>query len=373
VILKKRPSFSDLCAASGDQSIEVRGHAAAALGELGKAGDLRVIPLLLGLLADAGPYIGEAASDALVGIREPTVRPLVELLKDRSANPLARSRAVRTLATLRTSEAYEALVGSLTDKGEDMEVRRMAAFYLGRLGDRRALEPLTAAMSDTSEDVDVRRNAAHALGDLGDERAFESLLARLQDSVVGNAAGSALEELRDKRAIVALLPSFASDDETWRYRVAPIVGKGGPKALEPLLAGLGSRDWRVRATAARALSYTEADRAVVPLIGALEHDLNAKVRGEAAAALSFFDGKQVEEALLRALQDPDSAVRQAGAQGLYQLTAQGRASPHMLPALEAAASSDDLETEARSSEQRILLKAVDRLRGRPPRTDSERS
>jgi HEAT repeat protein len=369
----KRPSFNDLCAASGDQSPDVRRYAAVALGELGQAGDARVIPVLLRLLADTGLGVGEEASDALVRIGEPTAGPLIELLSDRSADQLARRRAVRTRATIRTRDAFGPIVESLIDRHEDLEVRRMAAFYLGRLGDRRALQPLCAAMSDRNEDVDVRRNAADALGELGDRRAFETLLAGLQDGVVVNAAGHALEELRDERAIEALLPTFARDDETWRYRVAPIVGKSGPRALGPLFAALGSDDWRVRATAARALSYTEADQAVAPLLEALEHDQNPNVRGEAATALSFFDDDRVVEALLSALQDPSSTVRRAAAQGLDQLTALGRATTDILPALEVAASRNDSEIEARTSEHRFLLRAVERLRNRPRQTDSERS
>jgi HEAT repeat protein len=317
----KPPSFIDVCAVSRYQNVDVRRDAAAALGELGRGGDLRVIPPLLRLLADTGHYVGEAASDALVSIGEPAAGPLVELLKHRGADPLARGRAVRTLATMRARGACEVIVASLIDRAEVLDVRRIAAFYLGRLGDRQALNPLVFAVSDTSEDVDTRRNAAYALGELGDKRAFDALRASLEDDDVGNAVGRALQELGDERAIAELLPTFARDDEGWRYRVAPNVGKSGAEALEPLLAGLGSGDWRVRATAACALSYTGAARAVLPLVEILERDQNPEVRGEAATALGFFDGGRVVEALLRALQDHDSAVRQAAAQALYQLTA----------------------------------------------------
>ncbi|HZS94074.1 MAG TPA: HEAT repeat domain-containing protein [Chloroflexota bacterium] len=354
-------AFDEVLVAAENHNVDVRRFAAVDLGKLARGGDLRAIPVLLRMLADGGDYVDEAASDALASIGEPAVVPLIELLWDREANPRSRGWAARTLGTIQAPDAFEPMAAVLADTDEDPEVQRMVAFYLGRLGDRRAVEPLTAAMTSPVEDLEVRKNAAYALGELGDRRAFEALLASLQDARIGNWVGSALEELRDERAVAALFPTFGDEDEEWRYRVAPIVGKAGPSAIGPLLEALRSEDWRVRATAARALSYSEADAAVGPLIEVLEKDENEIVRAEAATALGFLNGDQIVSALLGGLRDAAVDVRRASAWGLHHLATLRKVGRDVIPTLEDVAASDRTEVNGRLVVRELLHRVIDQL------------
>lgn len=71
--------------ALGSGDAQQRQAIVAALGRRGRAGDLRVIPILISLLYDEGSYIDEAASDALGSVGAAAVPALTDLLRDRRA------------------------------------------------------------------------------------------------------------------------------------------------------------------------------------------------------------------------------------------------------------------------------------------------
>ena len=80
------------------------------------------------------------------------------------------------------------------------QIRGEAARALGELKDARAVEALIAVLKD--ENAGVRSKAAEALGEIGDTRAVKPLIARLKDKNVYmrvHAAG-ALGKIGDTRA-----------------------------------------------------------------------------------------------------------------------------------------------------------------------------
>jgi HEAT repeat protein len=146
------------------------------LGRRGKAGDLRVIPLLIDRLNDAGSYVDEAASDALWSIGKPAVPALIELLRSKSVLPGARLWAARTFMYIGDPRSLPPMIDIIQDPSEDETLRGVVAMYLGLMKYGRALQPLTTLLVDPGAPAALRASAARALCELGHPQAVGSLL-----------------------------------------------------------------------------------------------------------------------------------------------------------------------------------------------------
>jgi HEAT repeat protein len=91
--------------------------------------------------------------------------------------------------------------------------------------------------------LEVRIDAIHALGESGDSKAVIPLTLFLdRDWVTHEAAAEALGNLRNPKAIPALLAVLRSDERQGGVTVARALGKIGLPALQPLLEMLKSTD-----------------------------------------------------------------------------------------------------------------------------------
>jgi beta-lactamase regulating signal transducer with metallopeptidase domain len=218
-------------------------------------------------------------------------------------DPEERVQAACTAGRKRDLEAIPVLIGMLGDETKTRSINcwgngrwspalqtfrapspgEEAAIALASMG-RPAFTPLQSQL-DSSNAV-VRRNAAWAIGELTNmlpnERssAVPQLIILLgdRDAWVRMAAGRAIGELRDDRAI------------------------------ETLIATLSDSDWRVRQMIAWALSEMKADRAVNALCAILLSDARAEVRRGAAEALGEIRSEAALASLTQALNDPESSV-----------------------------------------------------------------
>ncbi len=111
--------------------------------------------------------MGSGASDILKKIEDPV-------------DWRGRRRAAVTLGWERPSEAYQLLVGLLSDPV--LDVRQAAVFSLGRLGDRRAIRELTVPKILFSREPVMRQAAVRALAELGGTDVIPALAERLDDS-----------------------------------------------------------------------------------------------------------------------------------------------------------------------------------------------
>jgi hypothetical protein len=146
---------------------------------------------------------------------------------------------------------------------------------------------------------------------------------------------------------------LASDDDP-DVRVAAMSGLGSlrdPRAVEPLLAALGSPHEAIRVTAARALGKIGDARAAAPLVAALKAR-EVAVRAAAAAALGRLADARAVAPLIAALGDESLLVREAAARALG-----GLADERAVPALEALAA-----REGASSAAAAAREAVEKLR-----------
>ena len=153
-----------------------------------------------------------------------------------------------------------------------------------------------------------------------------------EDSETGLPAEDADEKratLDEKGCQDRLLALAGSDDEALRELAADALGAWGGDAAYAALARLTQDNVKqVRASAVGAFDrWPDSDNAYELLLGAMD-DSDWLVRMRAARALTAFDGRDAEQALVAGLTDPDSFVRNSCADALRH-----RPAEPILPAL----------------------------------------
>ena len=320
---------------------------------LGQVGEPRHTAALVPVLDDADPAVVLEVIAALGALATPAaVGPLIDqLAAPRRAARQAASAALRRfdtaalaghlpwLAALTRDPSDEARVaaleviavvhdraatGVLVDGLDDryVDARLAAARALGRRAahlDRAGLDAVADALADTLTDSSepVRVAAAESLGALGTARAVEHLLAAVPAATPAlcDAICHHLATLGFDRVAPALDLLMASPGDNALLSVAWTLGKTGDVRAVPLLAALLEEpDPRVRASAAGALAklVPVSPDAGAALLRAIE-DPSPVVRSAVIDGLGDASAGAVDDALGRALTDPDRFVRHRGA------------------------------------------------------------
>ncbi|MBI3944726.1 MAG: HEAT repeat domain-containing protein [Armatimonadetes bacterium] len=231
------------------------------------------------------PYLAEQAARALYEIgpgSNEAVPVLTEGLRDRNPGVRAASAMALTCYGDRAKPAVPLLAGGLRDR--DAAVREACAWCLGEVGPgaRDAIPDLIAALRDPSPEVRCR--VSRAIGYLGSAaRTAEAALRqalRDPDPSVSEAAGKALERLKEDRAIgtslgatdvPALLNSLKDGDADVRRAAAVLLRdiSPAPEVAVPAFAELLA-DPGLRTVAAQALGdYGPDAAAAAPRLEAL--------------------------------------------------------------------------------------------------------
>ena len=199
----KDPSTFDELAnvALDDPMIEVRQAAVKALGD---SKNSSAIPFLMEALRDSFWWFEREQAvrvllNAIEGMGEPVVEPLIEALGDREGT--VRKLAAIMLGNLQDSRAIEELGMTLYDLHH--EVSQTAAEALARFGTP-AIDVLAEAL--IHPEASVREHAILGLGRIRDERVIPYLIEMLHDPArdVKRQAIQSLAEIKDRRAIPAL-------------------------------------------------------------------------------------------------------------------------------------------------------------------------
>ena len=162
----------------------------------------------------------------------------------------------------------------------DARVRRIA---VAAVGNHRELLPRLATMLATDPDPTVRRECAEVLGLCrADVRVELETAAADEEPEVREAAVNALGELAAKDSLELLIGIASAEDENKLVREAAVAALGA----------IG-------------------DRQAVPVLIALIGEGPPQIRRRCAAALSVFDGDDVERALRAAAADRNPMVREA--------------------------------------------------------------
>jgi len=153
-------------------------------------------------------------------------------------------------------------------KHRNNELRLGSTVALGAIKDPRSLTPLADALKDG--DISIRREAAIAIGGIGDARGISPLLEALKDKdgAVRREAAWGLVRIGDK-AIDPLLNALQSSPDH-RWELVWALGEiRDEKAVPALIEALRDRDQDVRREAAWALWFIGDERARQPLKDAL--------------------------------------------------------------------------------------------------------
>lgn len=182
-------------------------------------------------------------------------------------NPSVRAQARQSIEHLLENKvcSFEHMLDIVQDQKVDVTVRRDACWVLGQLRDRRAVKALLIAFEN--DDTGLFWEVAKSLGIIGSKRAVRSLITVLLGDKLKDkreAAAYALGLLRDKRAFEPLLHVLSSQAES-------------PK---------------LRGHTAEALALLKDTRAVSALVDCL-NDASAEVRFWSAFALGDLGDAQV--------------------------------------------------------------------------------
>lgn len=194
-------------------------------------------------------------------------------------DPKVRAFAARSLGDLKATAAGPALTEALRDSGfVDWEVIGRVSVRADVTGALVSIKypPAVPELIERLEDADVRvrRNAAEALGFQGDRSATSALVAILQDECIAvrDAAVRALKKLGDPEAADGLIDVLRGHTSAFGEEFDTILGAADAlgelrvvRAVEPLIEALGSKDYRLRAIAIRALGLIGDPRAKHPL------------------------------------------------------------------------------------------------------------
>ncbi len=276
--------------------------------------------------------------DAAIALKrigdERAVEALIEALKyenwedDYTVLIAVREHAAEALGIIGDKKAVNPLIEALKDVDED--VRWKAAVALGNIGDPSAVEPMIDCLND--DNWNVRKNIAIALGKIGDDRAFNSLLKTMDDKDwhVRKYAAAAIGKIGNEMAIDPLVKALNDEDNDVRWKSIIALGEIGKPAVIPLLKAFKDEDWEVRGRAAEVLGKIGDERAVEPLIRALNNkrdkNHNKYVRGRIIEALGKIGDERAVEPLINALDDQYIYVRLKASNALERIKSKGKGS-----------------------------------------------
>jgi HEAT repeat protein len=303
-----------------DEEATYRGKTVAAWKEILKTGDLR--QRLSAVLA-----LGEAGREAL-----PALPELTAVLKD--SQVLVRRAAAQTLAGLGADAAPAAAKLAQALRDPDPLVRQLSAQALSEIG-----EPAVPALLNALKDSDgaVRAMVVWALDGLsarGPEVVKALAHAAVKDShgSVRRLALSALANMADeaKDAVPLLVGLLRDKEANLRTTAAIVLVKIGKDSVPELVKLLKDSSADVRLSAIQTLSqFGKEDldeAAVTALVKALGDD-NSRVRQVAAAGMALLGtrarelggGSDVSKALFALSKDKDARVRRAAVAALGQI------------------------------------------------------
>ncbi len=346
---------------------QVRMNAAFALGELKDADS---IDGLVGLLADENAGVSQMTVNALVKIGPPAADALLAALPGRTGR--TETGILQALGKIKSRRAVEELIKKLSS--EDDLVRRAATVALTEIGDPKAEEHMVMMLTD--RDPHVRMYATVGLMQFGGRlsirlllnalrseetrwlavkildkigpRGVDELIAALKDKnlqwyasqtltkldgavlpqlqeglksddeVIRNNIAMILGDVKDKRAVAALLEAMKDDSRSVALAASSLVSIGDPSAVEPLIQCLTHPNEQVRLYAAYALGHLRDERAIDPLIACLK-ERDAGIRGIAAYSLGLLRSKKAVIPLTSVISDGDENVRMSAIYALGKI------------------------------------------------------
>jgi HEAT repeat protein len=322
-----------------DKAKELRAAAARSLGEVGAKQRDTVFPALVTALKDSEEEVRAAAAAGLEGFGAPNEKEsslLVEVFKATDATPAAMATTAKLLGKAGPAagkDAFPLLLGGLAH--DDKTVREACAAALEALPppDVAEVPSLVRKLDDAKTSPDTKRFVLKTLAKFGDKLAQANapmLRATLMKLIENDAALAepALQvfaslgkpENSDVPALMRLMQSKTATPATRGYAakaLAPLAGSS-PEIVKALLTGLADDDVAIRRLAAEGLTKAGLKKRddAEALAKALD-DKDAAVRLNVVTALvAMPPAAKTYGHLLRAYVDADPAVMSKAVEGL---------------------------------------------------------
>ena len=206
--------------------------------------DPRIVPKLIKVLReDNNKYARSAAAVALGKIGDKrAVEPLIEIARKginriRVFNyPVDYYRSLEALGTLGDKRATDVLIKALHK--EHYSMRKRIAYSLGQIGDKRAVEPLIEVLEGK------HRTPFWLKAYLGGLGMFFNMFSAMGDTIGDReGAASALGEIGDPRAIEPLIRAMKSRNKYIKSEAIDALGNfNNPKVIEALTRELQRKD-----------------------------------------------------------------------------------------------------------------------------------
>jgi HEAT repeat protein len=269
-----------------------------------------------------------------------------------------RVNALQALGNLRDRRAFEPVLHIFQDSQEDLLTRECAARTLGELRDPRAVQPLIDAFRAAPDEMSdpqfasllgsAAGNAGAALNELLGSISIQDMINALEPLLVASMAGHLQHRLTPEAvgrgiserlsyaarqgllalgdaALPALFAALHDSDSGVRCEVASLLChvRGHPDVFERLTVAFDDPDPAVRSAVAANIEQLFDDRAVDPLLKALEDD-DSTVRARAARSLGIMAIRSGRKRIVEALgtasrRDADAEVRRVASQELDRL------------------------------------------------------
>jgi HEAT repeat protein len=166
----------------------------------------------------------------------------------------------------------------------------------------------------------LNNSAIEVLGRIKPDKIINDLISDLttDDSSVRGSAADSLGRIGSEKAIKPLLKAL-NDESYVGWRATYALGRiGSEKAIEPLLKALNDENGFVRRRTTYALGRIGSEKAIEPLLKAL-NDENGFVRGSAAEALGSIGSEKAIKPLIKVLTDENGYVRGSAAEALGRI------------------------------------------------------
>jgi HEAT repeat protein len=270
----------------------------------------------IGALKELLDNVGRSSDEITVKSSSPAIKLCIEAFK--SDNTDVQRHAAEILEKI-GRPAIESLIQAF--RHQNVSVRRNAARILEKISDPRAMDPfiklfgtLSPLMQDQvlnilrdtgpsgitslittleEKDYGVRNKVAVLLGAIlsgstkDDDYPIEALLNLLDKKnpvIPKNELIKILGKMGDPRIVERLIKALEQKDWDTRYEAIKALSTLGNVVIDPLMKALEDKSWLVRRGVLDVLWNISDDRAVTPLIKALE-DSEADIRWKAASAL----------------------------------------------------------------------------------------
>ncbi|MFC6988589.1 HEAT repeat domain-containing protein [Haloplanus sp. GCM10025708] len=288
----------------------------ASANALGRLGDEKALPALVGALTDSDPRVRARAARACGKLGDPRA---VDALRERVDGDDRRVRraAADALAAIGSKRALAALVDQVED--DSPEVRYVAASALGDYDGPKPIDALVETLTDDDDAVrraavysivkllsnapskrghEIRQTVVERLGETADESVVDALAELLEEgrqvAQRRNAVwllGRVVGETHRGRVVGALVSALGDDDETTaQFAATSLVAIGGDAVVDALLDLLEAPGSDRAAKAVFVLGKVGGDRARDRLESFVESTDDPEVRKQALSALSKLDG-----------------------------------------------------------------------------------